>query len=175
PSANRSGAISPTTAAHVAASLGDAVPLIIDGGACSAGLESTIVALRNFDGRHGWQLLRPGPVDPADIAALLGQAASPLASHTIEAPGQLASHYAPSKPVRLNAARAEADEWLIGFGTVAGNDTLSASDDLAEAAANLYAALHRADLSPMPRIAIAPIPADNMGAAINDRLRRAAA
>lgn len=176
PSANRSGAISPTTAAHVAASLGDGVPLIIDGGACSAGLESTIVALRNIGAAPGgWQLLRPGPIDPAAITAILGADPLPLSDHAIEAPGQLASHYAPSKPVRLNAASAGADEWLIGFGAVAGDDTLSASGDLAEAAANLYAALHRADASPCARIAIAPIPAGGMGDAINDRLKRAAA
>ncbi|ASR50747.1 L-threonylcarbamoyladenylate synthase [Blastomonas fulva] len=176
PSANRSGGISPTTAAHVAASLGDAVPLILDGGPCTAGLESTIVALRNFGGAAaGWQLLRPGPIDPAEIAALLGEAPLPLTDHAIEAPGQLASHYAPSKPVRLGAAQAGPDEWLIGFGEVQGDDTLSAAGDLAEAAANLYAALHRADASPRLRIAVAPVPGDGMGAAINDRLRRAAA
>lgn len=182
PSANRSGAISPTTPAHVAASLGTAVPLIIDGGPCSAGLESTIVALRNLgagdarkDGGAGWQLLRPGPVDPAQIAALLGEDPLPLTDHAIEAPGQLASHYAPSRPVRLNAAAASGDEWLIGFGAVAGDDTLSASGDLAEAAANLYAALHRADGAGRARIAVAPVPDSGMGAAINDRLKRAAA
>ncbi|MFN3819105.1 L-threonylcarbamoyladenylate synthase [Blastomonas sp.] len=176
PSANRSGGISPTTAAHVAASLGDGVPLILDGGACSAGLESTIVALRNFSDRpSGWQLLRPGPIDPAAIAALLGEAPLPLTDHAIEAPGQLASHYAPSKPVRLDAVAAEAEEWLIGFGAVAGDDTLSPSGDLAEAAANLYAALHRADASSCQRIAVAPIPSGGMGEAINDRLKRAAA
>ncbi len=176
PSANRSGGISPTTAAHVAASLGDAVPLILDGGPCTAGLESTIVALRNFAGAAaGWQLLRPGPIDPAEIAALLGEAPLPLTDHAIEAPGQLASHYAPSKPVRLGAAQAGPDEWLIGFGEVQGDDTLSAAGDLAEAAANLYAALHRADASPRLRIAVAPVPGDSMGAAINDRLHRAAA
>ncbi len=176
PSANRSGGISPTTAAHVAASLGDAVPLILDGGPCTAGLESTIVALRNIAGAAaGWQLLRPGPIDPAEIAALLGEAPLPLTDHAIEAPGQLASHYAPSKPVRLGAAQAGPDEWLIGFGEVQGDDTLSAAGDLAEAAANLYAALHRADASPRARIAVAPVPGDGMGAAINDRLHRAAA
>lgn len=176
PSANRSGAISPTTAAHVAASLGASVPLIIDGGPCRAGLESTIVALRNFGGASGgWQLLRPGPVDPAAIAALLGEDAMPLTDQAIEAPGQLASHYAPTKPVRLNADTPQAGEWLIGFGDIAGDDTLSATGDLAEAAANLYAALHRADASPRLSIAVAPIPAVAMGDAINDRLRRAAA
>lgn len=176
PSANRSGGISPTTAAHVAASLGDGVPLIIDGGPCSAGLESTIVALRNLGhGSGGWQLLRPGPIDAGQISALLGEPPMPLTDHAIEAPGQLASHYAPSKPVRLDAGQRQADEWLIGFGAVQGDDTLSATGDLAEAAGNLYAALHRADASDRARIAVAAIPANGMGAAINDRLRRAAA
>lgn len=176
PSANRSGAISPTEAAHVAASLGDALELILDGGPCRAGLESTIVALRNFAGvARGWQLLRPGPIDPAGIEALLGEPPLPLTDHAIEAPGQLASHYAPSKPLRLNALEAEPEEWSIGFGALAGDDTLSASGDLAEAAANLYAALHRADASGRARIAVAPVPTGGMGDAINDRLKRAAA
>ncbi len=176
PSANRSGAISPTEAIHVAASLGDGLDLILDGGRCAAGLESTIVALRNFEGAPaGWQLLRPGPVDPDAIAALLGEPSIPLADRRIEAPGQLASHYAPGKPLRLNADNAAPDEWLIGFGDVAGDDTLSITGDLAEAAANLYAALHRADASDRARIAVAPIPSGGMGDAINDRLARAAA
>lgn len=176
PSANRSGAISPTEAHHVAASLGEGLDLILDGGACAAGLESTIVALRNLGhAPAGWQLLRPGPVDPAAIEALLGEPPLPLIDHAIEAPGQLASHYAPGKPLRLNATTAALDEWLIGFGDVRGDDTLSASGDLAEAAANLYAALHRADASDRTRIAVAPVPVGGMGDAINDRLKRAAA
>ncbi len=176
PSANRSGAISPTEARHVAASLGEDLDLILDGGACAAGLESTIVALRNLDDAPaGWQLLRPGPIDPAAIEALLGEPPLPLVDHAIEAPGQLASHYAPGKPLRLNALTAAPDEWLIGFGEVQGDDTLSASEDLAEAAANLYAALHRADASDRTRIAVAPVPVGGMGDAINDRLKRAAA
>ncbi len=176
PSANRSGAISPTRAEHVAGSLGAGLELILDGGAAKAGLESTIVALRNFEGAPaGWQLLRPGPVDPAAIEAMLGEPPIPLADQRIEAPGQLASHYAPGKPLRLNALSAAPDEWLIGFGKVAGDDTLSASGDMAEAASNLYAALHRADASARARIAIAPVPSGGMGDAINDRLARAAA
>ena len=202
PSANRSGGISPTTAAHVAASLGDAVPLILDDGACPAGVESTIVT----DG----EVLRPGPVTAEMIAAVLGDIASapsipgesrgpvpPLASKAdrpsparptgprlspgrnalqgrVTAPGQLDSHYAPSKPLRLDATHADPDEWLIGFGEVAGDDTLSASGDLIEAAAHLFTALHRADASTRERIAAAPVPADGIGAAINDRLKRAA-
>jgi L-threonylcarbamoyladenylate synthase len=173
PSANRSGGVSPTRAAHVAASLGAKVDLILDGGECAAGIESTIVALR--DG-GGWQVLRPGLVTVADIADVLGEPAGAAAAGTaIEAPGQLASHYAPGKPVRLNALTAEADEFHIGFGAVAGDSSLSPAGDLAEAAARLYAALHDAAEAAQPRIAIAPIPDLGIGAAINDRLRRAAA
>ena len=173
PSANRSGAVSPTSAGHVAASLGDRVDLILDGGACAAGIESTIIALR---GDGGWQQLRPGPITKARISELLGpEDEATTSSGGIEAPGQLASHYAPGKPVRLNAARAAADEFHIGFGAVDGNANLSASGDLAQAAARLYAALHDAAAARQPRIAVAPIPEEGMGAAINDRLRRAAA
>ncbi len=171
PSANRSGGVSPTRAEHVAASLGAAVGLILDGGACAAGIESTIVALRD----SGWQVLRPGPVTEAQLATLLGPQLDATADSHIEAPGQLASHYAPGKPVRLDAAAAEADEFLIGFGAVAGDATLSASGDLAEAAARLYECLHLAAAAPQPRIAVAPIPTEGIGATINDRLKRAAA
>lgn len=172
PSANKSGAISPTEPAHVAASLGGAVPLILDGGRCEAGLESTIVALRD-DCR--WQILRPGPIDRERLAGILGAGNEAVASTgAIEAPGQLASHYAPAKPLRLEAAEAAPDEFLIGFGEVAGDATLSASGDLAEAAARLYRCLHEADAARHPRIAVAPVPEDGIGAAINDRLRRAA-
>lgn len=172
PSANRSGGVSPTRAEHVAASLGGAVPLILDGGACAAGLESTIVALREGG---AWQVLRPGPITEPQISAILGRAPDAVTSAAIEAPGQLASHYAPGKPVRLNASAAEPDEFLIGFGAIAGDVSLSTAGDLAEAAAQLYAALHAGAASPKPRIAIAAIPDDGIGAAINDRLRRAAA
>ena len=172
PSANRSGGISPTTAAHVVASLGDAVPLVLDGGACSAGIESTIVALR---AGGGWQVLRPGPITTAQISAILGSDPGATTSAGIEAPGQLASHYAPGKPVRLNAATGKPDEFLIGFGPIGGDTTLSASGDLAEAAARLYASLHQAAAAPQPRIAVAPIPEGGIGTALNDRLRRAAA
>ena len=161
PSANASGSISPTRAAHVAKSLGGRVPLIVDAGATEQGLESTIVAV-GMDG--SLRLLRPGPVD-LGLALATGGA--------IEAPGQLASHYAPSKPVRLNARQAEEDEWLIGFGAVAGNATLSASGDLTEAAARLFDLLHQADEANQSRIAIAPVPDIGLGLAINDRLKRA--
>ena len=170
PSANASGTISSTTAAHVVATLDGRIPLVIDGGPTALGLESTIVAVDD----EGLRLLRPGPIDFAELAALARLAAGGR-PRGIEAPGQMASHYAPAKPLRLNAAEAEPDEWLIGFGEVAGDDSLSATGDLAEAGANLFAALHRADRTDRPRIAVAPVPDQGLGAAINDRLRRAAA
>ena len=170
PSANNSGGISPTRAEHVLASLGGAVPMILDAGPCAAGLESTIVAVRE----NGWQILRPGPVTSEDITAVAG--CPPLANtdKIIEAPGQLASHYAPSKPLRLNAASRNVGEWLIGFGALGGDDNLSASSDLAQAAARLFDALHRADASDAKTIAIVSIPHHGIGVAINDRLARAA-
>jgi L-threonylcarbamoyladenylate synthase len=171
PSANRSGGVSPTQAEHVAASLGTAVGLVLDGGSCAAGIESTIVALRET----GWQVLRPGPVTRAQITALLGPPLDAKADHGIEAPGQLASHYSPGKPVRLDATVAEADEFLIGFGAIEGAVNLSPNGDLAEAAARLYECLHRAASAVQPRIAVAPVPLGGIGLAINDRLRRAAA
>ncbi|MEO0062171.1 MAG: Threonylcarbamoyl-AMP synthase [Pseudomonadota bacterium] len=171
PSANRSGGVSPTSADHVVQSLGNRVDAVIDGGECLRGLESTIVALR-ADGT--WQLLRPGPIAPEDLAQLLGPPA-PLHDARIEAPGQLASHYAPGKPVRLEAASAADDEFLIGFGPVAGHCSLSETGDLAQAAVRLYACLHLAASAPQARVAVAPVPDAGIGAAINDRLRRAAA
>ena len=164
PSANASGTISPTTAAHVLATLGGRIPLIVDGDATPGGLESTIVGI---DG-HRVSLLRPGgtPAEMLDINATAGS--------SITAPGQLASHYAPSQPLRLNATTAAADEFLIGFGAVSGNITLSATGDLAEAAAALFAALHTAQASGAARIAVASVPDISLGVTINDRLRRAA-
>lgn len=170
PSANKSGGISPTRAAHVLASLGNAVPMILDGGPCQSGLESTIVAIRE----NGWQILRPGPVTEGEIARIAGSAELAVATTDIEAPGQLASHYAPTKPLRLNAEHAQTGEWLIGFGAIAGDANLSASGNLAQAAANLFEALHLADASAQDVIAVAPIPNDGIGVAINDRLARAA-
>ena len=169
PSANKSGGISPTRAEHVLAGLGGAVPMILDGGPCSAGLESTIVAVRD----NGWQILRPGPVTSAEIERVLGTSLLAASGDNIEAPGQLASHYAPSKAVRLNAIQQEPGEWHIGFGAIEGNDNLSASGDLAQAAANLFDALHRADASAALSISVAPIPHEGIGVAINDRLQRA--
>ncbi|WP_066529404.1 L-threonylcarbamoyladenylate synthase [Erythrobacter sp. CCH5-A1] len=162
PSANRSGFISPTTPAHVLASLDARIDMVLDGGATSAGVESTIVAVR-ADGSV--EELRPGPI----ALGTQGRGGG------IEAPGQLASHYAPGKPVRLNAEWAEPDEFLIGFGAVEGDITLSVSGNLDEAAARLYAALHEGARAAAPRIAVAPVPEVGVGRAINDRLRRAAA
>ena len=172
PSANRSGGVSPTSAAHVADSLGDRVDLILDGGKTERGIESTIVALR---GDGTWAVLRPGPITEAEIAHVLGAESATPASPKIEAPGQMTSHYAPGKPVRLDAQGAGEDEFLIGFGAVAGDVSLSSTGDLAEAAARLYACLHLGAAAPHARIAIAPIPHHGIGMAINDRLRRAAA
>ena len=161
PSANASNGISPTRAGHVAASLGDRVPLIIDDGACAAGVESTIV----MAGR----ILRPGPITAEQLGLPVSDGEG-----KVNAPGQLATHYAPAKSLRLNAISAEPGEWLIGFGAVAGDDTLPASGDPVEAAARLFDALHRADASHRASIAVAPVPEAGIGAAINDRLRRAA-
>jgi len=161
PSANTSGTISPTCAGHVLRTLNGRIPLVIDGGATTNGLESTIVAAT--DG--GLRLLRPGPVSVD----------SPIDTDSgVEAPGQLEAHYAPSKSLRLNASAAEPGEWLIGFGAIGGHATLSLDGDVIEAAAALFARLHEADASEHPRIAIAPVPETGLGVAINDRLRRAA-
>ncbi|WP_126174695.1 L-threonylcarbamoyladenylate synthase [Tsuneonella rigui] len=170
PSANRSGAVSPTAPEHVRASLEGRIDAVLDGGTSERGLESTIVAVRE----NGWQLLRAGPVPERDLVALLG-APMEMQSARIEAPGQLAQHYSPGKPVRLNASEAAADEFMIGFGAIAGDCNLSPTGDLPEAAARLYAALHAAAASAHPKVAVAPIPDHHIGAAINDRLRRAAA
>lgn len=172
PSANASNAISPTRAKHVLETLGGRIALVIDDGPTSAGLESTIVK----DGR----ILRPGPITDADLQRIhAGAARGPGSlpspgSGVVEAPGQLASHYSPKKPLRLDVTAKADDEWLIGFGAIAGDDTLSAPGDLTEAAARLFDALHRADASAKPRIAVAPIADTGVGVAINDRLRRAA-
>jgi L-threonylcarbamoyladenylate synthase len=108
------------------------------------------------------------------LAAVLPEITTTQGATAITAPGQLDSHYAPTKPLRLQATSAGADEWLIGFGPIEGDDTLSATGDPIEAAANLFAALHRADASPRTAIAVAPVPDAGIGTAINDRLRRAA-
>lgn len=169
PSANASGSVSPTASLHVLKSLGGRIPLIVDSGPARIGLESTIVRVDD----DGIALLRPGPIGLDAILEVAGLAEAP--ARGIEAPGQTRSHYAPSKPLRLDAESAEPDEWLIGFGAVGGDDNLSETGDLAEAAARLFACLHRAEAQDRPRIAVAPIPDEGLGRALNDRLRRAAA
>ena len=174
PSANASGKVSPTKAAHVLASLDGRVALVIDDGACPAGVESTIA--RVVDGAI--EILRPGPVTGAMLAEALadvgGLPVRGIAGADVVAPGMLASHYAPGKPVRLGAAHFAADEFGIGFGALAGDYCLSAAGDLTEAAARLFDALHAGAASGKPRIAVAAIPSEGLGAAINDRLARAA-
>ena len=165
PSANRSGFISPTSAAHVLASLDGSIDAVIDGGECVRGLESTIIAVRD-DGKL--DELRPGPIDFDSLI----RSAKP--ESRVEAPGQLASHYAPGKPVRLDATRHAKDEFLIGYSEIAGDCSLSVEGNLEEAASRLYACLHLAAKSDKPRIAVAPVPAIGIGLAINDRLKRAA-
>lgn len=175
PSANASGRISSTSAAHVAATLDGRVPLILDGGACAAGVESTIIAVTG----DSWRLLRPGAVAVEAVARVAGAPrvapAAEAAPGAVIAPGMLESHYAPRQPVRLYALTASADEFHIGFGTVAGDANLSPSGDLIEAAARLFDLLHVAEASGRSAIAVAPVPGTGLGLAINDRLRRAAA
>ncbi|MBV8976560.1 MAG: threonylcarbamoyl-AMP synthase [Alphaproteobacteria bacterium] len=171
PSANASGRVSPTTAAHVADELGDRIDLILDGGTAMLGIESTVIGF--VDGRA--TLLRPGAVLRDDIEALVGPLAAPAAA--ILAPGQLESHYAPRARLRLNAKDAGNGEVLLGFGPEAPSKVtnLSAGGDLKEAAANLFAMLRALDASGAKAIAVMPVPDTGLGEAINDRLRRAAA
>ncbi len=171
PSANRSGAISPTSAEHVLASLEGRIRMILDAGPTREGLESTIAAPET----SGIRLLRPGPITAAMLEEASGLPVRQVENGAIESPGQMTSHYAPGKPVRLNVSIAERDEYLIGFGPMPCSYNLSPDADLAEAAARLFAALHIADASGSARIAVAPIPENGIGAAINDRLKRAAA
>lgn len=179
PSANRSGRISPTRASHVRDELGDAVPLILDGGASAGGLESTIVDVSGDEA----VLLRSGTISRSELEAVLGTS---LSSVTVDpdaqpvAPGQLASHYAPAATVRLDATSTRSGEALLGFGAplpaVDGPSiNLSTSGDLREAAACLFDALRELDATGVKTIAVMPIPDSGIGEAINDRLRRAAA
>jgi L-threonylcarbamoyladenylate synthase len=169
PSANRSGAVSPTAADHVLETLNGRIDAVLDGGPCERGLESTIVAVRP----EGWQMLRAGPIAERELIALLA-APLPVSDARIESPGQLAQHYSPGKPVRLNARGSEADEFLIGFGAIEGDCNLSPTGNLNQAAARLYACLHAAAASHHPKVAVVEIADEGIGAAINDRLRRAA-
>ena len=196
PSANASGTISPTRAQHVLRSLEGRIAMVIDDGACSTGLESTIVAVA----ADHLAILRPGPITSESLGRVValpvveaqssaGSSASGAASAAaIIAPGQLTRHYAPSKPLRLNAVHFEPHEYGIGFGSLAGDSTLSASGDLVEAAARLFDLLHCADASEKPAIAVACLDSGGAGnrglernrsdaglsCAIADRLQRAA-
>jgi len=173
PSANRSGHVSPTDAAHVLADLRGRIDMVLDGGPCTVGVESTIVACLEEP-----TLLRPGGVPREDIERVLGRAlavASPAEEAPL-APGMLASHYAPKAKLRLNAHAADADEALLGFGTApAATLNLSPRGDLIEAAANLFSHLRALDARSITRVAVMPVPPDGLGEAINDRLKRAAA
>jgi L-threonylcarbamoyladenylate synthase len=180
PSANRSGAVSPTRAEHVRESLGDRVKMILDGGPCAVGLESTVLDLTT----PVPTLLRPGGATREAIEAAIGPVALSDALPSGEAarrsPGQLASHYAPARPVRLGATSVAGDEALLAFGprSPAGARrtlNLSPAGDLTEAAANLFAHLRALDRPDVARIAVMPVPETGLGLAINDRLRRAAA
>lgn len=176
PSANRSGRISPTTAAHVLSEFGDSIPLIIDGGPCQVGLESTVVDL---SGEHP-VLLRPGAITRTMLEEALAEQgiASGANAGILKSPGQLESHYAPEKPLRLNAKTVEAGEGLLAFGPNAPAAeyciNLSERGDLAEAATRLFAALRSLDAMPVERLAAMPVPDEGIGEAINDRLQRAA-
>jgi L-threonylcarbamoyladenylate synthase len=171
PSANRSGAISPTTAQHVADSLGGRIARIIDGGPCAVGLESTILQVTD----EALTLLRPGSITAEQIGAATGLPVQHAAAdREIAAPGMLASHYAPKKPLMLNVEIPAPEQFHIGFGAISGDINLSAEGDLAMAAAQLFAALHTADASGKPSIAVAPVPDTGIGLAIRDRLNRAA-
>ncbi|HKQ44170.1 MAG TPA: L-threonylcarbamoyladenylate synthase [Rhizomicrobium sp.] len=170
PSANRSGQVTATTAAHVAESLGGKLDFILDAGGATLGIESTVVGF--VDGDRPL-LLRPGAIPRGEIEDLIGPLGAP--GSLIQAPGQLASHYAPRASLRLNAKDVEPGEVLLGFGAApAAKLNLSPGGDLKEAAANLFAMLRELDKK-AGRIAVSPIPDSGIGEAINDRLRRAAA
>ncbi|MFP1631774.1 L-threonylcarbamoyladenylate synthase [Zhengella sp. ZM62] len=179
PSANRSGRISPTSAANVAADLGERVPLIVDAGPAPVGVESTIVKVEDGVVR----LLRPGGVTADDIEAMGLSVIRNRPGVAVEAPGMLASHYAPRATMRLNAESVEPGEALLAFGPdrIAGHEAaaallnLSPAGDLGQAAANLFAHMHALDATGVARIAVEPVPMTGLGEAINDRLARAAA
>jgi L-threonylcarbamoyladenylate synthase len=174
PSANPSERISPTTAQHVADGLGDQVAMILDGGPCRVGLESTVLDLTGA----APVLLRPGGLTREAIEADIGPVALPATDSDAapHSPGRMPRHYAPTRPLRINAATAREGEALLGFGSIAGAVfDLSPAGDLVEAAANLFAMLRALDRPPYTGIAVVPIPEIGLGLAINDRLRRAAA
>ena len=176
PSANRSGQVSPTRAEHVARTLGDDVAIIIDDGPCPVGVESTVVDLSGPTPR----LLRPGGVTREALEQALGPLAGADDGAAPRSPGLVGRHYAPATPLRLEAREVAADEALLAFGDDvpaggAATRNLSPTGDLTEAAANLFAMLHELDSGGFRAIAVVPLPEHGLGAAINDRLRRAAA
>ena len=173
PSANLSGRVSPTTAAHVKRGLGKKVPVILDGGPCAVGVESTVVSFMN----ERTALLRPGGLSRSEIEQVLGHDLEVEAdSAQPHSPGQMESHYAPHAQLRLEATSPRKGESFLGFGSHDnGPYTLSAQGDVVEAAANLFRMLHELDALGVKAIAVAPIPDEGLGEAINDRLRRAAA
>ncbi|MDE2385711.1 MAG: threonylcarbamoyl-AMP synthase, partial [Alphaproteobacteria bacterium] len=171
PSANPSGRISPTTAAHVRAGLGAKVDMILDGGPSAVGLESTIVSLLDETPR----LLRAGGLAREKIEEALGRPLEGAVAGPLHAPGQLESHYAPRAALRLNAREWREGEARLGFGALDAALNLSPAGDVVEAAANLFSMLHQLDASGASTIAVAAIPSAGLGEAINDRLRRAAA
>ncbi len=171
PSANPSGRVSPTRAAHVLAGLSGRIAAVLDGGACAVGVESTILGLAGAP-----ELLRPGGIAVEALEEMLGPLGSGGSAEKPNAPGQLVSHYAPEAPVRLHAAGVQKDEVGLGFGPGQFDMNLSDAGDLVEAAANLFHMLRDIDsLAAGRRIAVAEIPETGLGRAINDRLRRAAA
>lgn len=170
PSANRSGHVSPTRADHVAADLADRIDLILDGGPCEVGIESTILAVEG----EAVTLLRSGAVPADAVEAFIGKPLERASGVNISAPGMLKSHYAPKARLRLNANEPEPGEGYLGFGPgVREGLNLSPEGELAEAATKLFAMLRALDAR-FDRIAVAPIPMDGLGEAINDRLARAA-
>lgn len=177
PSANPSGRVSPTTATHVAEGLGGRIAAILDGGACTIGIESTVVDLSEDAAR----LLRPGAVSADEIEAVIGPLAEPDENtRRPRSPGLMGRHYAPNRPLRLNAVEVKPGEALLAFGhalpagTAAATLNLSPRGDLGEAGANLFTMLRELDKPEYAAIAIAPVPETGLGRAINDRLRRAA-
>ena len=175
PSANPAGRISPTTAEHVLAGLGERIGLVLDGGPCTIGLESTVVDVTTEPPR----LLRPGGLTREQLEAAVGPLAEPAGTGPLRSPGRLTSHYAPAHPLRLEARTVDADEGLLAFGPALPGGArptlnLSPAGDLVEAAGNLFSMLHTLDQAPIRRIAVMPIPEVGLGQAINDRLRRAA-
>jgi L-threonylcarbamoyladenylate synthase len=179
PSANPAGRTSPTTADHVAAGLGERIDLIVDGGPCPVGVESTVLDVTTDPPR----LLRPGGVTREALEAVIGRLAAPASDEEAlqpRSPGRLPSHYAPRLPLRLDATSVAGDEALLAFGPAplrgaAVTVNLSPKGDLEEAAANLFAMLHALDRPGLRAIAVMPIPGRGLGEAIRDRLARAAA